>query len=415
MLKQDGTVWAAGGNSFGQLGIDPASDITVLNFVEVVAGGAEAVATGSRHSMVLKKGLADGSVWCTGRNTNGQLGDGSNVDRHSFVQVILSYAKAIAAGTRHSLVMMRDGSVRATGYNLYGQLGDGSMNQKSRFIQVISRGAKAIAAGSDHSMVLKQDGSVWTTGLNWSGQLGDGSSSPKRNFVQVVSSQGMAISAGGYHSLVLKQDGTVWATGENKYGQLGDGTKAVRYFMHPVAQNAKGIAAGYDNSMVLKQDGSVWTTGRNSFGQLGDGTTTSRISFVEVIPSSDVITRTVKTVAAGDGHSMVLRYDGSLWATGVNGCGQIGDGTMLAKTVFVKVLPPGEGSCCMMWWVSMISSIVNGFCLVVTLPQVLFLCVCSEFLCRYPSVCMFVCMLSSDHKQVSPKLLLLVALPRQRR
>ena len=45
------------------------------------------------------------------------------------------------------------------------------------------------------------------------------------------------------------------------------------------------LAAGYRHSMVLKTDGSVWATGRNDEGQLGDGTTIQRDSFVEVMPS----------------------------------------------------------------------------------------------------------------------------------
>ena len=95
MLKQDGTVWGAGINTFGQLGVDPRSNFRILSFIIIFSGRANAVAAGSGHSLVLKK---DGSVWCAGRNLYGQLGDGSLIDRHSFVQVINGHAKAVAAG-----------------------------------------------------------------------------------------------------------------------------------------------------------------------------------------------------------------------------------------------------------------------------------------------------------------------------
>ena len=236
----------------------------------------------------------------------------------------------------------------AAGANDFGQLGIDSNKHimMKTFVKVVSGCAIAVATGSSHSMVLKQDGSVWCTGRNIYGQLGDNLNIDSYKFVKVIPKGAKGIAAGSKHSLVVMQDGTVWATGENKYGQLGDGTRTVRYFMHPVAKQAKAIAAGYDYTLVLKQDGAVWATGRNNFGQLGDGTTTSRSAFVEVVSSSDVITSTVLVVAAGDGHSMLLKYDGSLWATGVNGCGQVGDGTMLSKTVFVRVLP-SDGACCM--------------------------------------------------------------------
>ena len=339
MLTQGGTVWAAGINTFGQLGIDSRRYGMMTNFVEVVPGGAKAVAAGASHSLLLTQ---DGSVWSTGRNVFGQLGDdGLHTGTQSFVQVIPNDATAVAAGARHSLVVMRDGSVWTTGFNLYGQLGDGSTIHRSRFVQVVSGGADAVAAGSEHSMVLMQDGSVWTTGLNSRGQLGDGSESYyfKSSFVQVVSNGTKAIAAGGYHSIVLKQDNSVWTTGENSYGQLGYGTTTSRSnFVQVVASGAQAIAAGHDHSMVLKQDGSVWATGRNNFGQLGDGTRTSSETFVKVISSG------VQTVAAGDWDSMVLTHDCSLWATGSNVYGQVGDGSTIAKNKFVRVLTSRDGA-----------------------------------------------------------------------
>ena len=49
-----------------------------------------------------------------------------------------------------------------------------------------------------------------------------------------------------------------------------------------VHAGAQAIAAGARHSMVLKTDGTVWTTGWNRFGQLGDGTTRDKSGFVKV-------------------------------------------------------------------------------------------------------------------------------------
>ena len=54
-----------------------------------------------------------------------------------------------------------------------------------------------------------------------------------------------------------------------------------------LADNAVALAAGGDHSMVLKKDGSVWTTGRNDFGQLGDGSA-NKNNFVKVISTCDM-------------------------------------------------------------------------------------------------------------------------------
>ena len=48
-------------------------------------GKVKAIAAGSEHSLVLKK---DGTVWATGYNEYGQLGDDSNINKNTFVQVV---------------------------------------------------------------------------------------------------------------------------------------------------------------------------------------------------------------------------------------------------------------------------------------------------------------------------------------
>lgn len=135
----------------------------------MVLGEVTAIAAGGEHSVFLK---ADGTVWATGRNNYGQLGNNSTTDRTTLVQV-LSGAAAIATGSSHSLFLKTDGTVWATGRNTYGQLGDGTTTSRSTPVQVLS-GVKAIAASEGHSLFLKIDGTVWATGKNGGGQLGDG-------------------------------------------------------------------------------------------------------------------------------------------------------------------------------------------------------------------------------------------------
>jgi alpha-tubulin suppressor-like RCC1 family protein len=93
----------------------------------------------------------------------------------------------------------------------------------------------------------------------------------------------IATSAGGAHSLTLNSDGTVLAWGSNANGQLGDGTTTPQLL--PVGVSGLGhgsgvvaIAAGGGHSLALKADGSVLAWGGNFFGQLGDGTTTQRLT-----------------------------------------------------------------------------------------------------------------------------------------
>ena len=84
---------------------------------------------------------------------------------------------------------------------------------------------------------------------------------------------------------------------------------------------------------MLYADGSVWATGSNVHGQLGDMSTNDRSRFTKVVPS----TTKVKVVAAGVSHSMILAQDGCLWATGWNLFGQFGDGSMTSTRNFIRV------------------------------------------------------------------------------
>ena len=84
--------------------------------------------------------------------------------------------------------------------------------------------------------------------------------------------------------------------------------------------------------MILKTDGTLWATGLNSAGQLGDGTNTDRHTPVEIMTVSDVA-----SVSAGGRHTMIIKTDGSLWATGGNSSGQLGIGDTTDQSIPVKI------------------------------------------------------------------------------
>lgn len=124
-VTQDGTVWAWGDNDDGQIG-NGAPNSTDYTTPQQVPGlsGAIAVSAGNDSSFALK---SDGTVWAWGDNTYGQLGDGTTTDRATPVQVTgLTGVTRIAAGYFHVLALRNDGTVRSWGRNTYGQLGNGT-------------------------------------------------------------------------------------------------------------------------------------------------------------------------------------------------------------------------------------------------------------------------------------------------
>jgi alpha-tubulin suppressor-like RCC1 family protein len=289
-----------------------------------------AVAAGKQHTLILK---ADGSVWASGENTYGALGDGTTTNRLSPVQVsgLGSGVVAVAAGNYHSIALKADGTVVSWGRNLNGSLGDGTTTQRNSPVTVSGlTNVVDVAAGGNVSLVLKSDGTVWGFGLNSSGQLGDGTTTTQRTTpVQAAGLTGVfAIATSGNHSLVIKGDGSVWSFGWNLYGQLGDNSGTNRSSAVAVS-NLGGVSivsAGTDFSLAVRSDGSstgrVWAWGQDgSVGKLGDGGTAQlQRTPVGGLPG-------VAAVAAGDSHSLALLTDGSLQGWGAGADGRIGDGS----------------------------------------------------------------------------------------
>ena len=92
------------------------------------------------------------------------------------------------------------------------------------------------------------------------------------------------------------------------------------------------IAAGDHHCLALKSDGTVWAWGYNGHGQLGDGTTTDRPTPVQVTGLSGVT-----AIAAAEYHSLALKSDGTVWAWGRNEKGELGDGTTIGRRTPVQV------------------------------------------------------------------------------
>jgi hypothetical protein len=140
-LKGNGTVWGSGQNMAGQLGdgtttdrSTPVQSTTLSNITSIAAGG--------NHSLFLK---SDSTVWVTGYNGTGQLGDGTTVFKKVPVQAtslnsIIEIAGGgdLGTGKSQSLFLKNDGSVWACGDNSFGQLGDGTNTQRNTPVQITS-------------------------------------------------------------------------------------------------------------------------------------------------------------------------------------------------------------------------------------------------------------------------------------
>lgn len=292
------------------------------------------IATGNTHSVALR---ADKTVWATGGNSFGQVGDGSYTTRLVPVQV-LTGATAIAAGYDHTLAIKADGSAWAWGHGVFGKLGLGDTSNQTVPVQIAGlTDVTAVAVGAHHSLALRSDGTVWAFGRNQWGEVGDGTTTARHTPVQVGGLTGViAIAAGHGTSYALQADaasaGILWAWGRNEFGQLADGSLLTRLTPTQVTglAGARAIAAGLESAAAIQADGRVFTWGRSDMGQLGNGGTQTASTPVEVIPLEGA-----RVVTAGARHLAVVDATARTWVWGANGHGQLGLGDFSNTPAFV--------------------------------------------------------------------------------
>lgn len=291
--------------------------------------------------------MEDGSVWGWGYNYHGQLGIDTN---HLAVSTPVKVydnsndkAVAVKLGGRHfSLLRTESGKLLASGENYYGQQGTGDdENSRSSFEPVKApngtdnfEDAITMDAGYTHGCVIGDNNIAYTFGDNTYGALGLGNDTPLGTHIlipTVAEPQVSSCELGWWFSALVCTDGTVKTAGHNLKGQLGrvvtDGSNPpYSTDFYPALTDAVGnpaldsvtqLSSNYFTLLALRNDGTVWGTGENQYGQIGDGTTDNRTYFTQMKgENGDGYITDVKQIASGRLYSLMIKENGELWTTG---------------------------------------------------------------------------------------------------
>jgi alpha-tubulin suppressor-like RCC1 family protein len=328
VLTSGGGVKCWGFNHDGQLGDGHGSDRSRPVDVGELTTGVKAITAGWRTTCAV---TATGGAKCWGNNHDGQLGDGTQIDRNTPQDVVglLTKVIAIRAGERHTCALTVAGGVKCWGNNHDGQLGDGTRKDKVTPVDVtgLTSGVTAVTTGWRHSCALTSAGGVKCWGSNHDGQLGDGTETDRLSPADVtgLTSGVTAITARWRHTCALTSVGGVKCWGNNHVGQLGDGTRHDRNTPVEVVgltNGVKAVAAGWNHVCALTTVGGMKCWGSNHEGQLGDGTGVDQKGPVDVVIGPSGIT----AIATGGEHTCAVAQ-GTVTCWGENEDGQLGDGT----------------------------------------------------------------------------------------
>jgi alpha-tubulin suppressor-like RCC1 family protein len=325
-----------------------ASILSVTVLAAQVSSQSLPLAWGPNPTGALGNGSFKGSILPLPVSTNDQLAG---------LKVV-----ALASGWKHSAAVTDDGRAFFWGQSIIGTISDGIFINYPLPTVVDSSGILAgkvlerVTVGRDFTLALDSLGLVYSWGVNGSGQLGDGTVNPARSPVAVKTNgilagqSVVAMAAGGYHCLVVTSGGQVAGWGDDTVSQLGDGGGFGSQRYSPVWTSTNGVlagvrvksvAAGEYHSLALSSLGLVYSWGRNLSGQLGTGNNLNQNYPVAVDVRGVLSNKVIVSISSGLSHSVALSADGELFAWGDNQYGQLGDGTKVARTSPVAVRTDG--------------------------------------------------------------------------
>ena len=271
----------------------------------------------------------DGTLWAWGDNEAGMLGQNSETQYSSPVQIPGTTWASVSQGDKHVISTKTDGTLWVWGYGGYGSLGHNANTDRSSPVQLPgtdwSTSHQSITGNDMGQAAVKTDGTLWAWGHNDYGELGINDRTQRSSPIQIPGTTWDSIVGGQKYYFGTKTDGTLWAWGDNAGdAELGQNNKT--NYSSPVQIPGTDWQGGYQKVTALgggggaiRTDGTLWTWGGNGTGRLGHNNTTEYSSPKQV--GGDT---TWRTIQGGQDYMVATKTDGTLWAWGSNSYGGFG-------------------------------------------------------------------------------------------
>ncbi|NXU59241.1 RPGR regulator, partial [Turnix velox] len=311
-----GKLYVFGSNNWGQLGLGSKKTVSKPTCVKALKPEKTKLAVcGRNHTLVYTE---KGNVYAAGGNSEGQLGLGDAEERTTFH--LISFftnqhkIKQLAAGSYTSAAVTEDGQLFVWGDNSEGQIGLADKACVTLPCQVdVGKPVSSISCGYYHSALITGDGELYTFGEAENGKLGLSPEQLKNNRVPQpvlgITEKVNKVACGGEHTVVLTER-DVYTFGLGLYGQLGHGTlifetslpKSVKHLKRHKISN---ITCGENHTAVIAENGLMFTFGDGRHGKLGLGEENFTNQFDPTL-CYNFLRFTVLLVACGGCHMLVF-------------------------------------------------------------------------------------------------------------
>jgi alpha-tubulin suppressor-like RCC1 family protein len=312
-------IW--GDNSSGQAGINDTTNFTTSTLWKSTANYKQ-VAYGAQVIAYIKN---DDTLWLAGAQASNvpSIGNNTGSSVSSFVQTSVGGTwKSVAPGGTTTAIKL-DGTLWAWGGNYFGQIGNGTGGFGTEVFTPVQIDANTNWVSLYNmfygSAAINSLGQIYFWGTDttgWSGGLGTYTFTPTQGPTNKSWSQ-VAMSTFGT-TIALATDGSIWTWGQNTNGECGRNSATGANF--PVGQVGLStswvkIASGFIMAYGLKNDGSLWAWGYNGYGELSQNDTVARSSPTQILG-------TWLDVVGGPNATWAIKSDGTVWACGGNAYGQ---------------------------------------------------------------------------------------------